>query len=360
MTPVPQIVSFQHLLELFQCIPREDRKLTFMQVAGYPHYENVCSNILAFYLKPEEDHQLNNLLLECLLELHPQGGELSAEQDIHVYREYSTSANQRIDLVIEAESYIIAIENKVYHWLANDLKHYAETIQALCGKNKQALHFVLAPTHQYASTKAGFHPITYQELWSTVENNLGTAIATADQKWLSYLLDFMETTKNFTSAPDMELSEQDQFFIKHHQQIEQLNDARNSFYGKLTSQVKHLQEITKQNSNLCAMLVKDPWIHRAATLVFDFHLADQSVAWDLVISPTGWELQCFGRNNTAQQLLHDHINKWTCPDASGDIPLRRNRYIVRHWPLDTKLSDLSEKITRLLTDFRPATQSAAQ
>ena len=46
----------ERLLELHKLSPSPPRNLTFMQIAGYPHYENVCSNILAFYLDPAEEH----------------------------------------------------------------------------------------------------------------------------------------------------------------------------------------------------------------------------------------------------------------------------------------------------------------
>lgn len=34
-----------------------------MDVAGFPSRENVCSNILAFYLNPAAEHGLGDLLL---------------------------------------------------------------------------------------------------------------------------------------------------------------------------------------------------------------------------------------------------------------------------------------------------------
>ena len=41
------------LNEFARLPPHEDRPLTFMEIAGYPHYENVCSNTLAYFLDPE-------------------------------------------------------------------------------------------------------------------------------------------------------------------------------------------------------------------------------------------------------------------------------------------------------------------
>jgi hypothetical protein len=55
------------LLDEFSKLPdRVKRRPTLMEIAGYPHYENVCSNILAFYLDPEEPHGLGTLVLDAL------------------------------------------------------------------------------------------------------------------------------------------------------------------------------------------------------------------------------------------------------------------------------------------------------
>lgn len=44
-----------------------NRTKNYFQVSGYPHYENVVSNILAFYLDAQEEHRLSNLWLESLM-----------------------------------------------------------------------------------------------------------------------------------------------------------------------------------------------------------------------------------------------------------------------------------------------------
>ena len=51
------VESATKLLDDSQKLPnRVERPRTFMEIAGYSHYENVCSNILAFFMDPEEPH----------------------------------------------------------------------------------------------------------------------------------------------------------------------------------------------------------------------------------------------------------------------------------------------------------------
>ena len=44
------------LLVDFQRIPKRKRNRTFMEISGYPHYENVCNNILKFNINPKNEH----------------------------------------------------------------------------------------------------------------------------------------------------------------------------------------------------------------------------------------------------------------------------------------------------------------
>ena len=58
--------DFTKILIDFKSIPKHKRTRTFMEISGYPHYENVCSNILKFYLDTKNEHGLKNLVLNSL------------------------------------------------------------------------------------------------------------------------------------------------------------------------------------------------------------------------------------------------------------------------------------------------------
>lgn len=64
---VEQITDlFTRLKNLPKAVNREP---TFMEIAGYPRFENVCSNILAFYLQPSNEHCFGTLFLDILATL---------------------------------------------------------------------------------------------------------------------------------------------------------------------------------------------------------------------------------------------------------------------------------------------------
>lgn len=40
------------------------KELTFTEISDYPYYEQICSNILAFYFDVIREHNLENLILK--------------------------------------------------------------------------------------------------------------------------------------------------------------------------------------------------------------------------------------------------------------------------------------------------------
>ncbi len=113
--------ALEALLDDFGRLPaRVERPPTFMEIAGYPHYENVCSNVLAFYLDPQQPHGLGTLLLDALARA---GGIASPDEgiggNVSVEREVITDAGNRIDIVIESDAHAIVIENKIRAAVSN-------------------------------------------------------------------------------------------------------------------------------------------------------------------------------------------------------------------------------------------------
>ena len=104
--------------------PLEVRLPTFLEITEFPHYENVCSNILKFYFDSNQPHGLNNLLLKSLFQLLNQDI-YNIESVRKIKREEITNTQKRIDLLIELDSTVILIENKINHFLTdNQLKEY--------------------------------------------------------------------------------------------------------------------------------------------------------------------------------------------------------------------------------------------
>ena len=86
---------------------------TFLDISGFPHYENVCSNILQFFFQTNEAHGMGDLFIQSLLKT---AGENISNTIIvnEVFREQPTPSGKRLDIVITTDDYVVGIENKIY------------------------------------------------------------------------------------------------------------------------------------------------------------------------------------------------------------------------------------------------------
>jgi hypothetical protein len=104
----------EKLLDDFKKVPLiEPEKQTFLEISGFPHYENVISNILCFFFDTEETHRFNDFLLKSLLECYDSEIVLDNLTTNFVQKEVVTQKQKRIDILIETDEIIVAIENKI-------------------------------------------------------------------------------------------------------------------------------------------------------------------------------------------------------------------------------------------------------
>lgn len=328
---------FLELLHDFDSLPKTDKSASIFDIAGYPHYENVCSNILAFYLDPNNEHGLGNLFYSSLMNL--AGGNELQPDNIQINREVSTKKGGRLDIVIKTDNQIIGIENKIFHHLSNDLVDYSDSIDELAKSDKSndkpdqlnAVKIILSLRREQGSS--GFVCITYDELWSKIRERLGGYVSTSSQKWLLYLVDFMTTVEGL-NGKNMELDSRDVFFIENEEKVNALLNARNVFLAKLKVKITELLNITKK-PEMC----EKQWIYLQTCLVHDFMLSGHSIAFDLLISPRGWELQLFGRNPESQKYLAELFLIHPMSDYKPD--LKDSRYILQRFKLTAELSTIS-------------------
>jgi len=119
-----------------------ERPLTFLGISKQPHYENVWSNIYAFFFDTKADHNLKDLFLKSLVELIVKytGKKFHLNLLFEIYREYPTNNGGSIDILLANEKEAIIIENKVFHNLNNDLQDYWDSIEQV---EKQGVIFSL-------------------------------------------------------------------------------------------------------------------------------------------------------------------------------------------------------------------------
>ncbi len=109
---------------------------TFLDIAGFPHYENVISNIYAYYLDKDNSHGFDDLFLNALINAIKKKASDSFEPKLKYLDDWNewavsreeTVEGKRIDILLtetsgDRETFII-IENKVFAELYNPLDIY--------------------------------------------------------------------------------------------------------------------------------------------------------------------------------------------------------------------------------------------
>jgi PD-(D/E)XK nuclease superfamily len=119
--------EFSGLLAAFGDLPLlTQRPKTVLEIAGFPHTESVYSNMLAFFLDPQEEHGLGDLMLRSLLEAAGQTEleKLLRDAQVDISREEPTEERKRIDIVLFTSTLVVGIENKVDAKVDNPLEDY--------------------------------------------------------------------------------------------------------------------------------------------------------------------------------------------------------------------------------------------
>ena len=173
---------------------------TFLDISGFPHYENVCSNILQFFFQTNEAHNMGDLFIQALLKT--VGENISNSILVNeVVREQPTPSGKRLDIVITTDDYVVGIENKIYAVLTNDLGDYSNYLQSILAGRK--LKKIVLSLHPIA-TYSGFVNITYKELFNSVDSLMGNYWQGSNRKYLDYLNDFMQNIRRLEGASSMD------------------------------------------------------------------------------------------------------------------------------------------------------------
>ena len=291
-----KINDFESLLDDFLRIPRSpERAPTLLEISGYPHLENVCSNVLEFYLAPRSEHGLDILLLESLLasaDIHPQPSSL---QDVAVTREATTESSNRIDIIVETNDYVIGIENKVLSGLKNPLGDYrAHLVELSNGRTEIAILLTLWPV-MVGPHLSGFVPVTYEDLFSAIEARIGSLLVFAENRYLIYLIDFIKTLRNLAGGVKVNRGFID-FLVKREDDLTALFVEMSKVRDELKGKIRELQAAVNLDGIGFSVEVQQ-WIYHPRdqlrlreVLVHDIKISrDLPVFVDSIVSLDGWQ-----------------------------------------------------------------------
>jgi hypothetical protein len=318
--------TFENLLHDFLKTNSTPNERTFLEIGGFPHYERVISNFLAFFLDPKEEHKFKTLMLQAIQNLLKISGELS---DVVIETEMAN-----IDIVVSSSTHVIAIENKIYHHAdSNPFESYVKTVK---GRFPGLSHYfaILTPfpetiqRKQEYLAKLNYVILTYDELFSEIRILMGDFAASASNRHWLLLIDFMETIKNISKGSNFDQASLI-FFEKNSTTIAELLKKINSFRTELRGKVKGLHNILieKHPSVLedSRLIGKGGYYRENEDPFFDTFYVEIAfpngalVGCDVIVKISGWEIRVVPRNGNNYQALLNYLSHSGLEfDESGD------------------------------------------
>ena len=274
-----------------------------MEIAGYPHFENVCSNILSFYLQPSNNHGFGTLFLDALATLINEEIEIGG-QSIEVRREVLTNNGKRIDLVIESESFVIGIENKIFAGLYSPFQEYSEHLESIC-QDRQVSKILLSLRSIDASIDLnGFKPISYETFFQKVVANIGSFLLTAQEPHITFLKDFIKTIQNLQHTTTMD-AQRLKYFHENQQNISALLDEVDGFRKDMRIKTQQLKEVVNLEDIGCPV---QSGLWRSSKDLIDviwYTVKIDHALWiqfDVYLTPVGWKIHFWNRKSSRKQV----------------------------------------------------------
>jgi PD-(D/E)XK nuclease superfamily len=301
-------LSIEQITDLFtglKKLPKAvNREPTFMEIAGYPHFENVCSNILAFYLQPSNEHGFGTLFLNVLVTLIDEEIEIDG-QGIDVRREELTGNGKRIDLVIESDNYVFGIENKIFAGLYSPFSDYSNHLESL--SNGRPVYKILLSLRSVQSSPQlyGFYPISYEILFQKVLANIGLCFLTSHEPHTTFLRDFIKTIQNLQQTTAMDLQRLE-YFRNNQQSISALLEEVDGFRKDMRMKIQQLKEVVDLEG-IAYPVQSGLWRSSKDLIDVIWYTVkiDESLLWiqfDVYLTPAGWKMHFWNRKGSRKQV----------------------------------------------------------
>lgn len=156
----------------------------------------------------------------------------------------------------------------------------------------------------------------------------------------------------------MELKETDRFFIEHEVVISALVLERNGFLGRLTQKVATLSNLMKEVPEK-DFLAPEPYPYGTDRFAMDFKKfqTDHTIAFDLVLKPSGWSLELFGRGPHAYYYLLNLVRQPSLEKKMSDAVLKEKRFYVQKWDVYTALPFIRDELCKWLAAVNEANRT---
>ena len=246
--------SFVSKLKDVNFVIEEEQEPNFFVVAGFPHYENVVSNVLRYFFETNKEHNFGDMWLKSLLLAYNKKTketlkDINGYNTSNIEREYSNGDDKRIDLLIDCDSLIIVIENKLYADLYNDLNIYNQMTDKYIQDNKKnnptVIRIVLSLLPVKIDSATKFVNVTYEELFSEIESV--SSQYQPNEKWLVLSNELITSLKQKEEVITMKSDKEWNNFVNSNSK--EINRFLLKYESEARSRLEFLKAVNDEFSN---------------------------------------------------------------------------------------------------------------
>lgn len=248
------IQKYENILLKAQQYKAPEREITIFDTALKSHHENPITELLAFFLDPNEKHSLNSGFYDGFIEAikqHEKFSEFEFGEVLEVVTQQITDKGKFIDLWLETDTALIVVEVKVYHtqnnpfkeylsWANKKLKDINKTKQET-GIEKKLVPLVFSPNG--FTNIEGWLGLSYSDFTTQLKQTLGMQIINNPlNKWGVFARDFLLHLDSFNESLETDM-ESLKFVIDNMQKIQELVDLRENVYREIIDHVNNALQI---------------------------------------------------------------------------------------------------------------------
>lgn len=273
--------NFKDLLNKFNELPPKPvYEPTYLELCSYPghRFEEICSRLLRFFMDKNGPHGFGSLFIDSLIEIYKSKFKSDAlfgkSNALIAETEVKTNNDNRIDLLITSDDYVICVENKIWAQRYNPFNDYFDYIESIKG-NRNAFYIILSMGGgEYPEGSEGqFKVIYYREFIEKIMENVGGCLINCNRKYLSILTDWFQYLENKGGLMSNFTEKERTFFQENDAEISKLIARRSEF----------LNEKRTEHSNRIANIKKllDPneslgwWVYDNTDLGYKYEKDDE-------------------------------------------------------------------------------------
>lgn len=289
-----QLSVYQELLDQSQHYKPKPMEQTFFDVGTRGHYENPTTELLKFFLDPQEAHGLGDAFFNGLIATVSLNN-VNAGYFESIETEVTTNERNRIDLLVTTDNAVIAIECKINASQNNPFKDYESYIKNTYEKE----YFLVILCVDGVSEHDGWQGIKYSKLTNSIKPFLDDALlANPLNKWAVLAKEFLLHLKNLEGK-----RMNDNHFNFINENLSKIDDLKKSeihFFDEIRQRI-----IEAYKKETLTLKVRGPqyWPSIGPALWFSYpEWNDQSelaLFKNLTKDSPNWFIQCCIKNSDA-------------------------------------------------------------